>query len=102
MENVSGKVAVITGGASGIGFATAKALASRGAKIMIADIERGALDKAVAQLKSAGATVDGVVCDVGDLASVKHLADATFSRMGGAHISCSTTPALRSAVRSPR
>lgn len=86
MENVSGKVAVVTGGASGIGFATAKALAARGAKIMIADIERGALDKAVAQLKSEGATADGVVCDVGDLASVKHLADTTFSRMGGAHI----------------
>jgi NAD(P)-dependent dehydrogenase (short-subunit alcohol dehydrogenase family) len=86
MENVSGKVAVITGGASGIGFATAKALVARGAKIMIADIERGALDKAVAQLKSGHATVDGVLCDVGDLASVKHLADTTFSRMGGAHI----------------
>ncbi len=86
MENVSGKVAVITGGASGIGFATAKALAACGAKIMIADIERGALDKAIAELNSAGASVDGVVCDVGDLAAVKHLADTTFSRMGGAHI----------------
>jgi len=86
MENVSGKVAVITGGASGIGLATAKALAARDAKIVIADIERGALGQAVAQLKSAGATVDGIVCDVGDLASMRHLAYETFSRMGGAHI----------------
>ena len=86
MENLTGKGAVITGGASGIGFATAKALADKGARIVIADIEAAALDKAVAALSSAGAKVEGVVCDVANLASVQHLADTTFSRMGAVHI----------------
>jgi NAD(P)-dependent dehydrogenase (short-subunit alcohol dehydrogenase family) len=86
MENLTGKGAVITGGASGIGFATAKALADKGARIVIADIEGAALDKAVAALLSSGAKVEGVVCDVANLASVQHLADTAFSRMGAVHI----------------
>ena len=86
MENLSSKVAVITGGASGIGFATAQALAKRGAALVLADIEPAALDKAVAQLRSAGAKTEGFVCDVGDLASVQKLADHAFSRMGAVHI----------------
>jgi NAD(P)-dependent dehydrogenase (short-subunit alcohol dehydrogenase family) len=86
MDNLSGKVAVVTGGASGIGFATAKALAAKGMKIVIADIEAGALDKAVAALSSAGARAEGVVCDVADLASVQNLAATAFSKMGAVHI----------------
>ena len=54
MEQLRNRVAVITGGASGIGFATAEALAREGVRIVLADIERGALDAAVARIRALG------------------------------------------------
>ena len=86
MEHLSAKVAVITGGASGIGFATARRLASRGVRLVLADIEESALDRAVAELSATGSAVEGVVCDVGDLKAVQHLADTAFEKMGAVHI----------------
>ncbi len=86
MEHLSAKVAVITGGASGIGFTTARRLASRGVRLVLADIEKSALDRAVTELAAAGAAVEGVVCDVGDLKAVQHLADTAFEKMGAVHI----------------
>jgi len=86
MQDLAGKVAVITGGASGIGFATARSLARERVKIVLADIERAALDEAVATLQGAGADVVGVPTDVGDKASVEALADQSWSRFGSVHI----------------
>ena len=86
MEHLSAKVAVITGGASGIGFTTARRLASRGVRLVLADVEESALDRAVTELAAAGAAVEGVVCDVGDLKAVQHLADTAFEKMGAVHI----------------
>ncbi len=86
MEHLSDKVAVITGGASGIGFATARRLASRGVRLVLADIEESALDRAATELAATGTTVEGVVCDVGDLKAVQHLADTAFEKMGAVHI----------------
>ncbi len=86
MEHLSAKVAVITGGASGIGFATARRLASRGVRLVLADIEESALDRAVTELSATGAAVEGVVCDVGDLKAVQHLADTAFEKMGAVHM----------------
>ena len=86
MEHLSTKVAVITGGASGIGFATARRLASRGVRLVLADIEESALDRAVAALSTPGVAVEGVVCDVGDLNAVQHLANVAFEKMGAVHI----------------
>src|SRR5262252_6197781 len=86
MEQLRDRVAVITGGASGIGFATAEVLAREGARLVIADIERGALDAAVARLRAQGAKAEGVICDVSDRASVSALADAAFEKMGAVHV----------------
>lgn len=86
MDELDGKVAVITGGASGIGLATAKSLAGRGVRLVLADVEPEALDTAVAGLAGEGADVIGVPTDVADLEAVQALADATWDRFGGAHI----------------
>ncbi len=86
MEHLTDKVAVITGGASGIGFATALRLASRGVRLVLADVEESALDRAATELAATGTAVEGVVCDVGDLKAVQHLADTAFEKMGAVHI----------------
>jgi len=80
-----GKVAVITGGASGIGFALATALAREGCRLIIADIEAVALEAATAKLMASGAGVSGVTTDVADRDSVFALADAAWSRFGAVH-----------------
>ena len=86
MDHLTNKVAVITGGASGIGFATARLLASRGVRLVLADIEESALDRAVAELSTTGIAVEGVVCDVGNLDAVQNLAHTAFEKMGAVHI----------------
>ncbi|MBK6658180.1 MAG: SDR family NAD(P)-dependent oxidoreductase [Proteobacteria bacterium] len=86
MKDLAGKVAVITGGASGIGLATAKALARQGMRLVLADIEQGALDTAAHDLSRSGADVIGVRTDVGELAEVQQLADTTFKHFGAAHV----------------
>ncbi len=86
MEKLNGRVAVVTGGASGIGFASAKALAREGCKLVLADIEKGALDSAVAEIGASGADVIGVQTDVTKREALERLADATWERFGGAHI----------------
>lgn len=86
MNDFHDKVAVITGGASGIGLATAKALAAKGAKLVLADIEQRPLDAAIAGFTAGGTACIGVRCDVGDKASVDAMADQAWSRFGGVHI----------------
>jgi NAD(P)-dependent dehydrogenase (short-subunit alcohol dehydrogenase family) len=88
MDPFSGRVAVITGGAGGIGMAMARAFAARGAKLVLADMDEAALTRAVGQLREGGATVHGVRTDVGDLASVQALADETVRHYGAVHIVC--------------
>jgi NAD(P)-dependent dehydrogenase (short-subunit alcohol dehydrogenase family) len=82
------RVAVITGGASGIGAGLARAFAARGARLVLADIDAAALAVSAGVLESAGATVLAVPTDVGDRAQVEALADAAWRRFGAAHIVC--------------
>ncbi|MGV0874784.1 SDR family NAD(P)-dependent oxidoreductase [Mycolicibacterium sp. XJ879] len=86
MNNFDGPAAVITGGASGIGFATAREFARRGARIMLADIDLSALDDAVATLRGDGIDAHGVLCDVRKLDDVTRLADEAFGMFGEVHV----------------
>ena len=88
MEDLQGKVAVITGGASGMGLAFAHRFAAAGMKVVLGDIEVPALDDAVTGLRDTGAEVLGVRCDVSDAASVHGLAAATEEAFGAAHVIC--------------
>jgi NAD(P)-dependent dehydrogenase (short-subunit alcohol dehydrogenase family) len=88
VEDLHGKVAVVTGGASGIGYALARRFGSEGARVVIGDVEAAALDRAVSELRASGADVEGVVTDVTDPAQMQALADAAVSRFGGVHVFC--------------
>lgn len=86
MDSFKGKGAVITGGASGIGLATARILGQRGARLVLADIEWSALDNAVTALGRDGIEAVGVECDVRSLDAVNALADKAFDALGGVHV----------------
>jgi len=82
------KVAVITGGASGIGLALARAFGREGASLVLADLDEAALRTAVADLQASGVPVLGVPVDVTDRASVASLAGQTLERFGRVDILC--------------
>lgn len=86
MKDLAGKTAFVTGAASGIGLGIATALAQAGVKVMLCDIEQGALDKAVAGLKATNADVEGVQADVSIKAELQRAADETVARFGKVHI----------------
>ncbi|MGH8221242.1 MAG: SDR family NAD(P)-dependent oxidoreductase [Steroidobacteraceae bacterium] len=75
MADYTGKVAFITGGASGAGFGQATVFAQAGCRIVIADIRRAAIEEAAAQLRSQGAQVHGIELDVTDRAAYARAAD---------------------------
>jgi NAD(P)-dependent dehydrogenase (short-subunit alcohol dehydrogenase family) len=85
MDSFQDKVTVVTGGASGIGKALVRQLLAAGAKVVIGDVEEGALDAAVAEL-SAGGEVSGVVTDCSSAASVDALATAVYDKYGVCHV----------------
>lgn len=88
MENLSGRVAVVTGAASGIGRGMAEAFIAEGMKVVLADVERSALDATTQQLSSQGAEIVGVECDVSKAQSVDALASAALDAFGAVHVVC--------------
>ena len=85
MQEFRNRVAVVTGGASGVGKALAKAFLGEGMKVVIGDVEEAALKATTEEL---GGDVMGVVTDVSDAASVTALADRVFDTHGACHILC--------------
>ncbi len=83
LEQLGGKVAVVTGGASGIGKGVSQRLIAQGMKVVIADVEQGSLEKTAAEI---GAT--GIRVDVSDIDSVQALAAQVRDRFGGVHVIC--------------
>lgn len=86
LQDLHGRVAVVTGGASGIGRSLVDAFVAEGMRVVIADIEAPALDRAVGELTDAGHTVIGVRTDVTDADSVRALADAAYDAYGAVHV----------------
>jgi len=80
------KVAVITGGSRGLGYAIAEAYGREGARVVIASRTQKAVDKAVRNLRESGAQADGLACDVSDLRQVEALAEFAVQKYGGLDI----------------
>jgi NAD(P)-dependent dehydrogenase (short-subunit alcohol dehydrogenase family) len=88
MEQLSGRTAFITGGASGIGYAMAESFAGAGMNLALADKDEAALDQAVARLAQAGAAVMGVKIDVTDRDAMEVAAASVEATFGAVHVLC--------------
>jgi NAD(P)-dependent dehydrogenase (short-subunit alcohol dehydrogenase family) len=86
MKNFNDKVAVITGGASGLGREFANQAAERGMKVVLADVQQDALDQTRSELEARGVEVLAMLCDVRKGEQVQALADATMERFGAVHL----------------
>ena len=85
MQDFSGKVAVVTGGASGIGRSLVKELLNAGAHVVVGDVEQSALDRVLDEFSGLG-DIAGTIADVSSLASVTALADFVYERHGACHL----------------
>jgi NAD(P)-dependent dehydrogenase (short-subunit alcohol dehydrogenase family) len=88
MEKLTGRVAVITGGASGIGLGIARAAAGAGMQVALLDVEEAALERAKQSLVAAGAAVFAVRADVTDPASLALAAEHVLTRFGRIDVAC--------------
>ncbi|MGW7258137.1 SDR family NAD(P)-dependent oxidoreductase [Streptomyces sp. NPDC054834] len=88
MELREGQVAVVTGAASGIGLAMARRFAAEGLKVVLADVEAAALDKAADDLRADGADVHARVVDVGVREQLLELAESVYETYGAVHVLC--------------
>ena len=88
MQSLAGRVAVVTGGASGIGRALAERFAREPMKVVVADLDERGLDEVVATIRGNGGAALAVRTDVSELTQVQALADRAFSAYGAVHVLC--------------
>jgi NAD(P)-dependent dehydrogenase (short-subunit alcohol dehydrogenase family) len=88
MKDFKDKVAVITGGASGLGLAMARRFAAEGMKLVLADVEEEALRKVETEFRKAGTPVIGIRTDVSRAQDMERLAEKTLATFGGVHLLC--------------
>lgn len=86
MQDFNNKLAVITGGASGVGRSLAFAIGREGGRVLIADVDQTALTQTQSDLTAAGIDAHSSFCDVSDANSVNALANKAFDELGGAHL----------------
>jgi NAD(P)-dependent dehydrogenase (short-subunit alcohol dehydrogenase family) len=98
MRELKGKVAFITGGASGIGLAMARAFGREGMSVMVADIESQALGRAVEDLRAAQVRAEGVVADVTSRDSLRTAALQAIAKFGKVHVVCNNAGVLSGGV----
>lgn len=88
MNDLAGKTAVITGAASGIGFAAAELMADRGARVLLADRDAQRCERAATLIRQAGGTAVATAVDVTDEDSIAGMIDEAVSAFGGPHVLC--------------
>lgn len=88
MQDLNGKVAVVTGAASGIGLALTRRFGAEGMKVVMGDVEASALAAAAESLRAEGVEVATVMVDVSDPSSVEQLARKTLESFGAVHLLC--------------
>jgi len=98
MDDFAGRVAVVTGAASGIGRGLARHAAREGMRVVLADVEAPALEDAVAEVRDLGADAFGIRTDVSRADDVEALADQTFDRFGAAHLLCNNAGVFQAGV----
>jgi NAD(P)-dependent dehydrogenase (short-subunit alcohol dehydrogenase family) len=88
MQHLAGRVAVVTGGAGGLGLALGERFAREGMKVVLADVQPGPLEAAVSAMRHQGRDVTGVVTDVMHYESVEALRDEVLETYGAVHLVC--------------